>query len=58
VIVVSPLIHKMLHFAAVSSIDLRKIKDNKLVIKINERDYTITWHPNHTAIIERSMRGS
>lgn len=48
IIIVSPLIHKMLHYAQVSEIDLTKISaDNKLDITINGEAYTITWHPEH-----------
>ena len=48
IIIVSPLIHKMLHYAEVSEIDLAKISaDNKLDVTINGEAYTITWHPEH-----------
>lgn len=48
IIIVSPLIHKMLHYADVSEIDLTAISaDNKLDITINGEAYTITWHPEH-----------
>ena len=48
IIIVSPLIHKMLHYANVSEIDLTAISaDNKLDITINGEAYTITWHPEH-----------
>ena len=57
-IVVSPLIHKMLHYANVSRIDLTKINNNRLTIEINGEEYTIVWHPNHAAIIENAVRGS
>ncbi|MDA8214530.1 MAG: hypothetical protein M0Z64_04530 [Nitrospiraceae bacterium] len=43
-IVVNPLIHRMLHYADVNDIDLSKIEHNKLTIKINGQNYTITWH--------------
>lgn len=46
-IVVSPLIHKMLHYANVSPIDLTKINKNTLPIKINGKVFKITWHPEH-----------
>lgn len=54
-IVVSPLIHRMLHYANVSKIDLSKITDNKLTITINERSYEITWHPDHFKTVEKSL---
>lgn len=55
-IVVSPLIHRMLHYANVSAIDLKQIKDHKLKIKINEKDFEITWHPNHFKTVEKSLK--
>jgi len=55
-IVVSPLIHRMLHYATVSNIDLTKIKDHKLKIKINEKDFEITWHPEHTKTVVKSLK--
>jgi 5-methylcytosine-specific restriction protein A len=55
-IVVSPLIHRMLHYATVSNIDLTKIKDHKLKIKINEKDFEITWHPEHTKTVIKSLK--
>ncbi|MEO5645510.1 MAG: hypothetical protein ABIQ40_01625 [Bacteroidia bacterium] len=55
-IVVSPLIHRMLHYANVSKIDLSKTKNNKLKIKINETDYEISWHPNHLKTVEKSLK--
>jgi len=56
-VVVSPLIHRMLHYADVSPIDLTKIKDNKITITINEEEYTIRWHPDHVKIIEKALKG-
>ena len=56
-IVISPLIHKMLHYASVSPIDLTKIKDNKLVLTINGNEYSISWHPDHVKIIKESLKG-
>ncbi|GAB4041729.1 HNH endonuclease [Spirosoma gilvum] len=54
-IVVSPLIHRMLHYAEVSPIDLAQIQDGKLTIQINGKDYTITWHPNHLETVTESL---
>ncbi|AKH95421.1 HNH endonuclease [Elizabethkingia anophelis] len=54
-IVISPLIHRMLHYANVSEIDLSKINDNQLPIKINEQDYFITWHPDHFKTVEQTL---
>ena len=50
-IVVSPLIHRMFHYAEVSGLDLSKIVDNKLPITINGETYTITWNPLHAAVV-------
>ncbi|MCX5804222.1 MAG: hypothetical protein NTU69_11960 [Proteobacteria bacterium] len=55
-IVVSPLIHRMLHYANVSPIDLSKIIDNKLKITINEKEYVITWHADHTKTVKKSLK--
>lgn len=53
IIIVSPLIHKMLHYAQVSEIDLTQIStDNKLDITINGKTYTITWHPEHANYVK------
>lgn len=47
-IIVSPLIHRMLHYAKVEGIDLSKIDDNNtLTILINDKPYTITWDQRH-----------
>jgi len=54
-VVLSPLIHRMLHYAKVSPIDLSKIKDNKLRIEINDEEYYITWHPHHLKTITDTM---
>ena len=56
VVIVSPLIHRMLHYAKVSPIDLSLIKNNKLKIKINDMEYEITWHPEHLKTVERSLK--
>ncbi len=55
-IVISPLIHRMLHYAKVPPIDLSKIKNHKLKIQINGKDYEITWHPEHTKTVEKSLK--
>ncbi|MBG6188189.1 HNH endonuclease [Flavobacterium sp. CAN_S2] len=51
-IVVSPMVHRMLHFAKVSEIDLSKIVDNKLKIQINDKDYEIKWHHHHLDVVK------
>lgn len=52
IIILSPLIHRMLHYAKVEGLDLKNMKDNKLQIRINGADYAITWHPEHTKIVQ------
>jgi 5-methylcytosine-specific restriction protein A len=47
-IIVSPLIHRMFHYADVSGLDPDRIVDNKLKFKINRKPFTITWHPKHS----------
>jgi 5-methylcytosine-specific restriction protein A len=54
-IVVSPLIHRMLHYADVSAIDLNNIGDGQLPITINGVGYTITWHPEHVSTVEDAV---
>lgn len=54
-VVLSPLIHAMLHYADVTEIDLGKIlkmDDGSalLEISINEVPYTIYWHPKHAEL--------
>jgi len=54
IIIVSPLIHRMLHYADVSAIDLTKISsEHKLDMKINGKSYTITWHPQHANYVKK-----
>ena len=56
IIIVSPLIHRMLHYAEVSQIDLGLISvDNTLDIMINDIRYTIRWHPEHADLVLRSL---
>lgn len=50
-IVVSAHVHRMLHFANVSDINLQDISDNKLDITINDEPYQITWHPQHAELV-------
>ncbi len=54
-IVVSPLIHRMLHYAEVSEINLNNITDRQLPITINGIAYTITWHFNHITTVEQTL---
>lgn len=53
IIIVSPLIHRMLHYAEVSTLDLSAIgRDNSLLITINGKPYMIRWHPLHARIVK------
>lgn len=52
-VVVSAHIHRMLHFAKVSTIDLSRIQDDQLDIEINGTIYKIKWHPKHAAVVLR-----
>jgi len=53
IIIVNPLIHKMLHYADVSDIDLSRITtDNTLDILINGKTYKIKWHPKHAEYVK------
>lgn len=52
-VVLSPLVHKMLHYADVTGLNLAKIVDGKLNIQINGEDFTITWHPAHAETISK-----
>lgn len=54
-IVVSPLIHRMLHYATVSEIDLNNIVNRLLPITINGVQYTITWHLDHISTVEQTL---
>ena len=54
-VVVSPLIHRMLHYANVSPIDLSKIKNNQLQIQMDDKDFTVTWHANHLKTVNDSL---
>jgi predicted HNH restriction endonuclease len=56
IIIVNPLIHRMLHYAEVSEIDLSMIsKNNTLDIVINGQTHTIKWHPDHAKIVKKKL---
>ena len=52
--ILNPLIHRMLHYAKVEGIDLEQIENNQLIIKINDVEYTMKWHPEHGKIVKES----
>lgn len=54
-IVVSPLIHRMLHYADVSEINLNNIVERKLPITINGIVYEINWHQDHISTVEETL---
>jgi 5-methylcytosine-specific restriction enzyme A len=56
IVILSPLLHRMLHYARVEGLNLREIRDNKLNIKINGIDYVIAWHPEHAAIVQANAQ--
>lgn len=56
IVLLSPLIHRMLHYAKVSPIDLADIKTHEdgtsyLDITINDEGYRIRWHPEHAKMV-------
>lgn len=55
IVIVSPLVHRMLHYADVAHIDLARItSDNTLDVLINGKIYTITWHPLHAKTVREA----
>lgn len=50
-VVVSAHIHRMLHYAEVTGLDLTKISSNELPIKINGEAHVIRWRADHAATI-------
>ena len=52
IVILSPLIHRMLHYANVQNINLSEIKANsdgsaELEITVNNEKFTITWKKDH-----------
>jgi len=59
IIIVSPLIHRMLHYAKISKIDFHKMaKNNTLDIKINRKRYRIKWHPKHAKLVRKYSKAT
>jgi 5-methylcytosine-specific restriction protein A len=50
-VVVSAHIHRMLHYAEVTGLDLTKISGNELAIEINGEAHVIRWRSDHVATI-------
>ncbi len=60
-IIVSPLIHRMLHYAQVDDIDLSAIKSNPdgsayLDIRINGKKYQVKWNQKHYEMIMKHLQ--
>ena len=58
IVILSPLVHRMLHYAEVSEIDLSTIEldtdgSAKLDIVINGQPYKIAWHPAHARRVQQ-----
>jgi 5-methylcytosine-specific restriction protein A len=54
IIIVNPLIHRMLHYAEVSEINLSNISaKGTLDITISGKTYSITWHPDHAENVKK-----
>ena len=43
----------MLHYAEVEDLNIENIIDGKLEFRINGQSYTITWLPEHEAVISK-----
>lgn len=54
-IVVSAHIHRMLHYGTVSEINIANVRDGKLNVKINGKNYIIKWHSDHERCVKESM---
>jgi 5-methylcytosine-specific restriction protein A len=57
-VVLSPLAHRMLHYAKVEGLDLSKIEDNKLKFLVNDKPAVIEWHPKHFALVQSQTAAS
>jgi hypothetical protein len=59
-VVLSAQMHRMMHYADVSAIDLTKMKKTMdggrtLEIKINGEDFTMRWNPAHGKVVSESQ---
>jgi 5-methylcytosine-specific restriction protein A len=59
-VVLSAQMHRMMHYADVSAIDLTKMKKTTdggwtLEIKINGQDFTMRWNPAHGRVVSESQ---
>ena len=53
IVILSPLIHRMMHYADVDKFTLKDIGNNQLPIRINGVQYTIKWHPDHAKTVKK-----
>ena len=53
IVILSPLIHRMMHYADVDKFALKDIRNNMLPIRINGVQYTIKWHPDHAKTVKK-----
>ena len=53
IVILSPLIHRMMHYAKIEDFVLKNIKNNKLPVRINGVKHTITWHHDHAKTVEK-----
>ena len=56
-VILSPLVHKMFHYADVADIDLDNIDhlddgSATLDIVMNGETYTLNWHPSHAELFK------
>jgi len=59
IVVISPLVHRMLHYADVEGLDLENVQESDehgthLEFKINGDPYMIKWHPKHAELVLKS----
>lgn len=59
IVVISPLVHRMLHYADVEGLNLENIKESDengthLEFRINGDTYMIKWHPKHAELVLKS----
>ena len=53
IVILSPLIHRMMHYADVDKLTLKDIGNDQLPIRINGVQYTIKWHPDHAKTVKK-----
>ena len=53
IVILSPLVHRMMHYADVDKFTLKDIRNDMLPIRINGVQYTIKWHPDHAKTVKK-----